>query len=176
MMGCYQSDEKILTDFQDDPVQAHVFEYSTSVHLVADKKAKSGHIAASKYPMQVLVCMKEFNRKKIDSHGWAFNAFCPLLNPEVVVLLDMGTKPYANSLYQFWRHFDGNKRLGGVCGEIIVEVKGSWFLRRWINLWSNPLLAAQNFEYKMANILDKSLQSWVGYITVLPGIFHRINS
>jgi hypothetical protein len=37
--GCYQSDEKILTDFQDEPVQAHVFEYTTSVHLVADKKA-----------------------------------------------------------------------------------------------------------------------------------------
>lgn len=84
------------------------------------------------------------------------------MDPEVVVLLDMGTKPFENSLYQFWRHFDGNKRLGGVCGEIIgisliiyilVEVKGSWFLRRWINLWSDPLLAAQNFEYKMANIL-----------------------
>lgn len=67
----------------------------------------------------------------------------------------MGTKPFENSLYQFWRHFDGNKKLGGVCGEIIVEVKGSWFLRRLINLWTDPLLAAQNFEYKMANILDK---------------------
>lgn len=65
MMGCYQSDEKILTDFQEDPVQAHVFEYTTSVHLVSDKKAKSGHIVASKYPMQVLVCMKEFNKKKV---------------------------------------------------------------------------------------------------------------
>jgi chitin synthase len=31
----------------------------------------------------------------------------------------------------------------------------------------NPLVAAQNFEYKMSNILDKPLESLFGYITVL---------
>jgi chitin synthase len=33
------------------------------------------------------------------------------------------------------------------------------------------LVAAQNFEYKMSNILDKPLESVFGYITVLPGAF-----
>lgn len=33
------------------------------------------------------------------------------------------------------------------------------------------LVAAQNFEYKMSNILDKPLESIFGYITVLPGAF-----
>ena len=32
-------------------------------------------------------------------------------------------------------------------------------------------MAAQNFEYKMSNILDKPLESVFGYITVLPGAF-----
>ena len=36
----------------------------------------------------------------------------------------------------------------------------------WRNLL-NPLVAAQNFEYKMSNILDKPLESLFGYITVL---------
>ncbi|GME86505.1 unnamed protein product [Ambrosiozyma monospora] len=38
-------------------------------------------------------------------------------------------------------------------------------------LLTNPLVAAQNFEYKMSNILDKPMESVFGFITVLPGAF-----
>jgi chitin synthase len=61
--------------------------------------------------------------------------------------------------------FDRAPYIGGACGEICAELgKG------WTNL-INPLVASQNFEYKMSNILDKPLESVFGYISVLPGAF-----
>jgi chitin synthase len=69
MLGCYQSNELIMQDFQEDPVQAHIFEHTSSVHLIPEPKQGTCRLEASKIPIQYLVCMKEFNKKKIDSHG-----------------------------------------------------------------------------------------------------------
>jgi chitin synthase len=64
-----------------------------------------------------------------------------------------------------WEAFYNDKNLGGACGEIHAELG-----RGWKNL-VNPLIAAQNFEYKISNILDKPLESSFGYVSVLPGAF-----
>ncbi|KAK4055626.1 hypothetical protein OIV83_000172 [Microbotryomycetes sp. JL201] len=159
LYGAYQDGiAKDTVDGKD--VKAHVFEYTSQV-VVGDDGQVLGGVA----PIQILFCLKEQNQKKLNSHRWAMNAFCSQLRPNVCVLLDVGTKPSGTSIYSLWKEFDRHSNVGGACGEIAVDTgRGCSNL-----LW--PIVAAQNFEYKMSNILDKPLESAFGLISVLPGAF-----
>ncbi|KAM9891195.1 hypothetical protein OXX69_012365, partial [Metschnikowia pulcherrima] len=158
--GCYQ-DNLARPYVNNKKVNAHLFEYTTQISIDENLKFKGDEKSLT--PVQVLFCLKESNQKKINSHRWLFNAFCPALDPNVVVLLDVGTKPDNHAVYNMWKAFDRDSNVAGVAGEI-TAMKG----KGWINL-TNPLVASQNFEYKMSNILDKPLESVFGYISVLPG-------
>jgi chitin synthase len=69
-------------------------------------------------PVQMMFCLKQKNSKKINSHRWLFTAIGRILNPEVCILLDAGTKPGPKSLLALWEGFYNDKDLGGACGEI----------------------------------------------------------
>ncbi|KAK5168182.1 chitin synthase I [Saxophila tyrrhenica] len=160
-MGVYQ-DGIAKQQVNGEDVTAHIYEYTTQMsleiknHVVSVKKGQT--------PVQMLFCLKEKNQKKINSHRWFFQAFGEVLEPNICVLIDAGTRPGRSSIYDLWKAFDREPMCAGACGEIKA------MLSKGKNL-INPLVAAQNFEYKMSNILDKPLESAFGFITVLPGAF-----
>ena len=144
------------------------FEYTTQLSVTPNQQLCRPHDDGGSTtfpPVQMLFCLKQKNSKKINSHRWLFTGFGRILNPEVCILIDAGTKPGNKSLLSLWEGFYNDKDLGGACGEIHVELG-----RGWKNL-INPLVATQNFEYKISNILDKPLESSFGYVSVLPGAF-----
>lgn len=148
----------------DKPVEGHIYEYTTMVRIASvDSTVKL--TTKNAVPVQMLFCLKEKNKKKINSHRWFFQAFGPILQPNVCVLLDAGTRPGNHAIYHLWKAFDKNKHVAGACGEIAAAL-GKGYSKLF-----NPLVAAQNFEYKMSNILDKPSESVFGFITVLPGAF-----
>ncbi|CAK5281509.1 unnamed protein product [Mycena citricolor] len=179
LLGVYQPGGPLVNSVDKKDVQAHLqvflcfsqslaadiprFEYTTSFSI--DSNLKFRYPDKGIVPTQIIFCMKEKNQKKINSHRWFFNAFAPLLQPNVCVLLDVGTVPGPTSIYRLWKTFDLNSRVAGACGEICAYKGKNW------SLLLNPLVAAQNFEYKMSNILEKPVEDIFGYISVLPGAF-----
>jgi chitin synthase len=161
-MGVYQ-DGIAKQQVNGKDVTAHIYEYTTQVGISVKKDIVE--LRPNKQPVQILFCLKEKNQKKINSHRWFFQAFGRVLDPNICVLIDAGTKPGKDSIYHLWKAFELEPMCAGACGEIkaMLGTGGKNLI--------NPLVATQNFEYKMSNILDKPLESAFGFISVLPGAF-----
>lgn len=128
-IGVYQ-DAVVKKAVGENETVAHIFEYTTQLSVTPSQQLirPLDDSPQTLPPVQFIFCVKQKNSKKINSHRWLFNAFGRILNPEVCILIDAGTKPSPRSLLALWEGFYNDKDLGGACGEIHAMLgKGSYF-------------------------------------------------
>ncbi|OMJ95812.1 hypothetical protein SteCoe_706 [Stentor coeruleus] len=145
-------DFKLMKDLQD---VGSITEGQEISHLFCQKIRYSDN-----YYLNTIFCVKQLNKRKLNTHRWFFEGFCSRIDPKYVTLLDVGTKPKKHGLYYLYDAMERDNRVAGCCGEIVPQC----------NSW-NPIVNAQVVEYKFSHIMDKGLESIIGYVSVLPGAF-----
>ena len=133
-------------------------EYDEIAHCFMQQYESEGN---EKLPLNLFWCVKQANKRKLNSHLWYFGGFCEAIQPKYCMLLDVGTKPDEKALFYLFEAMEVDPRVAGCCGEIKPITTNMW----------NFVVSAQVVEYKFGHIFDKALESIVGYITVLPGAF-----
>eukprot|EP00475_Leptophrys_vorax_P012055 TRINITY_DN1849_c0_g1_i16.p1 TRINITY_DN1849_c0_g1~~TRINITY_DN1849_c0_g1_i16.p1 ORF type:complete len:677 (-),score=134.14 TRINITY_DN1849_c0_g1_i16:57-2087(-) len=155
-IGLYTEPPLVAHARKDDRQDVSVHLFQSVVELEECKSTGAKH-----KPIQMMFALKEKNGGKLDSHWWFFSGFCPFFKPDYCILIDVGTIPDSDAFYHMQRCMNREKNVAGVAGEIAP-----------LNSFNiSPIVAAQVFEYKISNIMDKTMESVFGYISVLPGAF-----
>ena len=123
------------------------------------------HCFLQRYPckdsgiaLNLVWCVKQTSKGKLNTHMWVFEGFCKLVQPDYCLLMDMGVKPHPKALLKLYTALECDSDLGGCCGEIEPSNSGVWSF----------YVSAQKTEYKLFDVFDRSMESLVGYVPSLP--------
>ncbi|CAG8852842.1 5901_t:CDS:2, partial [Gigaspora margarita] len=92
-LGVYQNNIA-KSKLNNKVIRAYMYEFTTQISIQCSKKSTVKKTVDDRiFPTQILFCLKEKDKDDADSFRWFFNAFCPILNPKICVLMKAGVKP-----------------------------------------------------------------------------------
>lgn len=112
--------------------------------------------------VRVLVCIKDKNKGKLNSHWWFFQVFSSYLKPDYCIQMDIGCVPKARNVNDLWNFMENNPNVGAAAGMVLCPEP-----RRFgdlIGLWQGAYFQRESFLMKPKEIV-------AGYLTILPGQF-----
>ncbi|MDX2254937.1 MAG: hypothetical protein NW214_05425, partial [Pseudanabaenaceae cyanobacterium bins.39] len=111
---------------------------------------------------RVLLCIKDANAGKLNSHWWFFKVFCTHLQPDYCIQMDAGSVPKAPNIHDLWQFLEQHPDVGAATGSILVPApQKPWHL---ISLW-------QYGNFCLDKLLFRPAEALFGYLSVLPGQF-----
>ena len=132
--------------------------------------------------LNTFLCTKLQSSGRLASHLWFFRGFCEMFNPDYCVLMKAGVRPEGSSLFEIFRTFEGDDKLGGICGyttltpEPIFDkfgvredqalFKNIDFLSKFMTLFFD-IQNAQVFDAIFHHLIEKSFESFFGFLSYL---------
>ena len=155
------NEDEVKNRFQVEDLEKCSFERQSEHDEFAHCFMQNFQMSEDDENLKLVFCVKQFNRRKLNTHLWFLGGFCEVVQPRFVMLLDVGTRPLPGSLFYLYEAMVSDMQVAGCCGEIRPISYDCW----------KVVVPAQVVEYKFSHMLDKALESIIGYITVLPGAF-----
>ena len=138
------------------------------------QKPLEPHSPMYPFKLKIISCFKHTNGTKLSSHLWFFEGFCRQFNPEFCVLLDVGTKPSPNGILKYLEAFTTRTLRSDWLHErgcLTSSLRKARRREAHNCCYSNfvSIEKAQEFEYIISHFIDKSFESTLGFLHVLPG-------
>lgn len=109
---------------------------------------------------RVLLCIKEHNAGKLNSHWWFFMVFSRSLSPKYCIQMDAGTVPTAGCIHSLWLHMEQHQNVAGTASFT--------FTPKPRTLW-NMLSNWQSAYFSVEKVLNFPAEVVAGYLSILPG-------
>jgi chitin synthase len=112
--------------------------------------------------IDLLIYIKEINKGKIDSHDFFYKKVIPIVNPEYLICLDIGTI-IPNNTCKYLHNVEDSKNIDAIITAIEIDV----------NFFdASEVVSYQIGEFIFGNIFISPSEILLNYVSVMPGQFY----